>query len=394
MDQDRAAAYIRDRQRQREALPRLMALLRLGDRPASPSEEKYLLSWAAMGFEDAAIERAYDKTILKCKELKWPYMNKILTSWHEKGLHTLREVEDGDRPAPRRQAPQPQGAQAREDMARMERYLQRAAGAEQGKGGGRKWHRTPPSCPPPSGLSRRTETAGRRSWTGAPRRCSAACPEWRRSTGSCGAPWRRSWSPPLTGDTDPEPALRALEQHNLALQRERAELLVGAGYPYDYIDEKVQCQLCQDRGFLRDGSPCRCLMAYYTREQNRRLSKLLDLGGQSFDTFSFDWYSADVWPEYGRSPLENMEMIREICGNYAHTFGPRSGNLLFTGPPGLGKTFLSACIAREVSDLGFSVVYDTAAHVFHQFESENSAGRTPTRRTRTGRSTATSTATC
>ena len=78
-------------------------------------------------------------------------------------------------------------------------------------------------------------------------------------------------------DTDPEPALRALEQHNLALQRERAELLVGAGYPYDYIDEKVQCQLCQDRGFLRDGSPCRCLMAYYTREQNRRLSKLLDL---------------------------------------------------------------------------------------------------------------------
>ena len=171
-------------------------------------------------------------------------------------------------------------------------------------------------------------------------------------------------------DTDPEPALRALEQHNLALQRERAELLVGAGYPYDYIDEKVQCQLCQDRGFLRDGSPCRCLMAYYTREQNRRLSKLLDLGGQSFDTFSFDWYSADVWPEYGRSPLENMEMIREICGNYAHTFGPRSGNLLFTGPPGLGKTFLSACIAREVSDLGFSVVYDTAGHIVAQFETD------------------------
>ena len=178
-------------------------------------------------------------------------------------------------------------------------------------------------------------------------------------------------------DTDPEPALRALEQHNLALQRERAELLVGAGYPYDYIDEKVQCQLCQDRGFLRDGSPCRCLRAYYTREQNRRLSKLLDLGGQSFDTFSFDWYSADVWPEYGRSPLENMEMIREICGNYAHTFGPRSGNLLFTGPPGLGKTFLSACIAREVSDLGFSVVYDTAAHVFHQFESEKFGRENP-----------------
>lgn len=173
----------------------------------------------------------------------------------------------------------------------------------------------------------------------------------------------------LERDTDPEPALRTLEQRNLALQRERAELLVGAGYPYDYIDEKPLCPLCEDRGYLKDGSVCRCLMSYYTKEQNHRLSKLLDLGGQSFDTFSFDWYSSQVWPKYGRSPLENMEMIREICGNYAHRFGPRTGNLLFTGAPGLGKTFLSACIAREVSDHGFSVVYDTAAHVFQQFES-------------------------
>ena len=74
-------------------------------------------------------------------------------------------------------------------------------------------------------------------------------------------------------------------------------------------------------------------MAYYTREQNRRLSKILDLGNQSFDTFSFDWYSPEPWGNYC-SPLENMESIREICGNYAHTFGPRSGNLLFTGAPG------------------------------------------------------------
>ena len=170
-------------------------------------------------------------------------------------------------------------------------------------------------------------------------------------------------------DRDPESALRALSQRNLQLQRERAELLVGAGYPFDCLDDAPACPLCGDSGYLRDGSPCRCLMKYYTREQNRRLSKLLDLGNQSFDTFSFDWYSAEVWPQYGRSPLENMEAIREICGNYAHTFGPRSGNLLFTGAPGLGKTFLSACIAREVSDHGFSVVYDTAAHVFQQFES-------------------------
>ena len=170
-------------------------------------------------------------------------------------------------------------------------------------------------------------------------------------------------------DGDPEKALRELEKNNLALQRERAELLVGAGYPYDYVDDAPQCQRCSDSGYLRDGSPCPCLLEYYAQEQNRRLSKLLDLGGQSFDTFSLDWYATDVRPPFGRSPRENMAVILELCTAYARGFGPNSGNLLFTGPPGLGKTFLSACIAREVSNRGFSVVYDTAAHVFQQFES-------------------------
>lgn len=126
MTQESAAAYIRKVQRSREALPRMMRLLRLGDRPPAPSEERYLLAWAEMGFTDEAIERAYDKTILRCKELKWSYMHKILNSWHEKGLHTLEEINAGDRPGPRRSAAprREAGPSAREDMARMEKYLQ------------------------------------------------------------------------------------------------------------------------------------------------------------------------------------------------------------------------------------------------------------------------------
>ncbi|MBR3704310.1 MAG: ATP-binding protein [Oscillospiraceae bacterium] len=170
-------------------------------------------------------------------------------------------------------------------------------------------------------------------------------------------------------ERDPQAMLEKLRDQNLSLQRERAELLVGSGYPYDALDEVVLCKHCGDTGNLSDGSPCRCLMAYYTKEQNRRLSKMLDLGSQSFDTFSLDWYDSERHSEYGISPLKNMEIVLEYCCNYAHTFGARSGNLLFTGAPGLGKTFLSACIAREVSTLGFSVVYDTAAHIFQQFES-------------------------
>lgn len=139
MNQESAAAYIKKYQRSREALPQLMHLLRLGDRPPSPSEERYLLAWSDMGFDNDVLEAAYDKTIIKCKELKWPYMNKILCSWHQKGLHTLAEVAAGDKPAsvrrtgPARPAsPARQDEAVRDDMARMEKYLQRLRREKEG----------------------------------------------------------------------------------------------------------------------------------------------------------------------------------------------------------------------------------------------------------------------
>ena len=95
---------------------------------------------------------------------------------------------------------------------------------------------------------------------------------------------------------------------------------------------------------------------------------MLDLGSQSFETFSLDWYSSVPDSRVGASPRENMEYNRDVCVDYAYDFNPRSGNLLLTGQPGLGKTFLSACIARVVSEKGYSVVYDTAGHVFERFE--------------------------
>ena len=133
-DQERASAYIRKYQAQQESLPRMMRLLGLGERKPSASEERYMLAWNEMGFEDAAIELAYDKTILKCKELKWPYMNKILSAWHEKGLHTVSAVQAGDQAKIARNLPQDENAAQREDFERMEKYLQQLR-QEREKGG-------------------------------------------------------------------------------------------------------------------------------------------------------------------------------------------------------------------------------------------------------------------
>ena len=69
-----------------------------------------------------------------------------------------------------------------------------------------------------------------------------------------------------------------------------------------------------------------------------------------------------------------MERTFRRCRRYAREFGAGAPSLLFTGGPGLGKTFLSACIARAVADNGFSVVYDTAGKLFSDFEAVKFGG--------------------
>lgn len=163
-------------------------------------------------------------------------------------------------------------------------------------------------------------------------------------------------------------AVRAIRDKNLDIQQERAVLLGAMGLPEDALDPKPACPLCNDTGW-RGAQMCQCLKELCTQEQIQELSKLLDLGEQSFDTFRLDYYSQTPWPGRGTSPRSNMDLVYEVCLNYAQKFGRFAiKNLFLTGAPGLGKTFLSACIARTVSENGFSVVYDTAGKLFSDFE--------------------------
>ena len=167
---------------------------------------------------------------------------------------------------------------------------------------------------------------------------------------------------------DPVQAVQAVREKNLDLQQERAVLLGALGLPSDALDEKPACPLCGDTGW-QGAKMCRCLKELCAKEQIRELSKLLDLGEQSFDAFRLDYYSDQLWPGRASSPRTNMDLVYEVCLNYAQKFGRfHFKNLFLTGAPGLGKTFLSACIARSVSEQGFSVVYDTAGNIFAQFE--------------------------
>ena len=169
---------------------------------------------------------------------------------------------------------------------------------------------------------------------------------------------------------DPAAQVADIRRKNQALQAEQAQLLTGHGFPADALEDKPLCARCGDSGWV-GSDMCDCLKVLCAQEQIKELSQLLDLGEQSFDTFDLGFYSPEVWPAWGRSPRENMEKVLKICRDYAQNFGRYYFNNLFlSGSTGLGKTFLSACIARTVSENGVSVVYDTAGEVFARFEAQ------------------------
>ncbi len=171
-----------------------------------------------------------------------------------------------------------------------------------------------------------------------------------------------------TGE-DPSRAIAGYRAENLTLQQERRRLLVAAGYAPDALIDQPVCKRCGDSGWT-GASMCECLKALCARQQIQQLSSLLDLRGQSFESFRMDYYSDSAEDGMGgMSPRTLMQMIYAICYGYAQEFPDfYVKNLFLTGNPGLGKTFLSASIAGVVAKRGYSVVYDTAVNVFAQFE--------------------------
>ncbi len=166
------------------------------------------------------------------------------------------------------------------------------------------------------------------------------------------------------------PEIADIRRRNLELQAQRAELLHTLGYEPDALDPTPACTKCGDSGWA-GAEMCTCLKELCAQEQMKALTALLNLTDeQNFDRLRLDVYSDQPW-EGKRSPRENMKRVVTVCEGFARRFPDYPlHNLLLSGGTGLGKTFLSGCIAREVSGCGYSVVYDTAISLFSTFEAK------------------------
>ena len=163
---------------------------------------------------------------------------------------------------------------------------------------------------------------------------------------------------------DAEALMNQAKEENLALQRER-EWILEEQFEPGFLDETPICSVCSGTGYV-GSTMCDCLAELCRQEQKKELT-FLSAGRESFDQFRLDYYSDKPTPA-GYSPRVVMEKTYQDCRRYAFGFNMASGNLLFSGNTGLGKTFLSACIARSVADQGYSVVYESAGHLFAALE--------------------------
>lgn len=168
----------------------------------------------------------------------------------------------------------------------------------------------------------------------------------------------------LSGDRE---ARERLKQEIAELGEQRTALLTAYGYPEDYMEMTYNCPDCQDTGYV-NGKKCHC----FRRAQMKLLYAQSNIdeivSRENFHTFSCDCFdNTRIIPQVGMTAARYMKQVKEQCEEFARRFGTDGGNILFTGNTGVGKTFLSNCIAKEVMDAYYSVLYLSANDLFEVF---------------------------
>ena len=170
----------------------------------------------------------------------------------------------------------------------------------------------------------------------------------------------------LDGDTA---ALEQLAENNQKISVQKKQLLHAAGYPADSLELTYTCPDCKDTGFIGT-EKCHCFKQALTLalSKNSTLSHLLEK--ENFDTFSFSYYddlTTDTLLQL--TPQANIRRIVADAKQFVEEFDTASRSVLIYGNTGVGKTFLSNCIAKALMDTAHHVVYMTAHALFEAFES-------------------------
>lgn len=153
------------------------------------------------------------------------------------------------------------------------------------------------------------------------------------------------------------------------LKLRKDTLLKANGVPYGYLELQHDCPNCKDTGFLPSGQKCKCFKQQIINEAYKMSNLNKVLSKENFANFNFDLFSSEKPEGANISPRENMLNIFSICEKFVLDFDKENDeNLLFYGSTGLGKTYMCNCIAKDLLDRGYVVIYQTSFRILEIIE--------------------------
>ena len=163
------------------------------------------------------------------------------------------------------------------------------------------------------------------------------------------------------------------------IKNKKEELLLSAGFPKDYMEITYDCKDCKDTGYI-DGKKCHCLQLRIRKLLYAQSNLENILNKENFENFSFDYYdNKTILPGQNMTNASYMEGVKRFCEKFADKYfkinGSKNGvdtasdendrrNIIFSGNTGVGKTYLSNCIAKVLLDRYYSVIYLSAKELF------------------------------
>lgn len=172
----------------------------------------------------------------------------------------------------------------------------------------------------------------------------------------------------ILGDSNNDKPIDTLKQTAETVKKKRKSLLMDHGFPADYLELQYQCPDCKDTGYI-DNNKCHCFKQSIVNILYSQSNIQSAIAKENFSTFSLDYFPDNYIDEsIGLTPRKNMEMVVEKTHDFINKFDKRYQNLLIYGNTGVGKTFLTNCIAKELLDSSYTVIYLTAFQLFDILE--------------------------
>lgn len=171
----------------------------------------------------------------------------------------------------------------------------------------------------------------------------------------------------LSDSKNAETLRKEFEKKLEELNTKRKILITNNGINPNYNKPVYECSLCEDSGYDKTGKKCICFEKrlkelYFEKSQ---MGKMLD--NADFSRFRLDYYS-DKSNGDSSSPREIIKEAVEYSKVFCKDFDDIDYNLFFYGATGLGKTFLSSIIAKNVMNDGKIVKYVRATKIFSVYE--------------------------